>query len=162
MIIDLVRIFKKDRDGAILIPYIFICLLFVYCHQTVKGRSTYFLPVSQLSGVYCIYLFSFLIDPLDTTQNKCKICYKIFPSLHKLNIHSRTHLEVLAFQCNQCESSFPNKTRLRLHKEGIHTKGEFVCIICHLICNNKLALNRHNRIHKGWYISVAITDFSTF
>ncbi|XP_026749287.1 zinc finger protein OZF-like [Galleria mellonella] len=106
------------------------------------------------------------------TQNQCKKCQDVFPTLHSLKTHyekvhkrmkcpkcpevlgsrylRKRHLALVhdvqtsQFHCDECPRMFTEKSKLVQHKSRIHLKEKTVtCEICGFKVFNKESLRRH-------------------
>ena len=66
-------------------------------------------------------------------EYNCKICEKTFCDSLKLEIHSKTHEEIVPFNCNICDKDFYSKWRLKKHISSHLKKSKF----CHFFNNDK-------------------------
>jgi KRAB domain-containing zinc finger protein len=92
----------------------------------------------------------------------CKLCDKKFPTSNKLNEHVKYthHNEIKKFKCEICGHSFFKKHRLITHQNFSHLHEEMKCEICSKICQNKLRLNKHKRIHMKVKCKICKKDLS--
>ena len=79
-------------------------------------------------------------------RTKCKVCFKIFSSVHKLNVHTRTHEDRLDFPCSQCPKKFSTKYGLTKH-QMTHNK-QFECEQCRKRFSRKDVLEGHMKAHQ--------------
>ena len=63
----------------------------------------------------------------------CSICEKSFLESWKLELHSKTHEEIVPFKCETCKKHFYSKWRLKKHEVSHDKMGKF----CHFFNNGK-------------------------
>ena len=66
-------------------------------------------------------------------EYKCKICEKVFCESWSLELHSKSHEEIVPFKCNTCSKQFYSNWRLSKHVLSHGEKGRF----CHYFNNGK-------------------------
>ena len=67
-------------------------------------------------------------------EYKCKICEKVFCESWSLELHSKSHEEIVPFKCGICDQKFYAKWRLKKHVLSHEKKGKF----CHFFNYGKI------------------------
>ncbi|XP_060067885.1 zinc finger protein 429-like [Ylistrum balloti] len=78
----------------------------------------------------------------------CHICGKRLLNSTELNIHLRSHFNILLDSCEICGKSFLRRSTLNRHVRTVHSKERsYKCEQCDKSYTGKCALQRHQRIH---------------
>ncbi|XP_061726971.1 zinc finger protein 234-like isoform X2 [Cydia pomonella] len=75
----------------------------------------------------------------------CDQCGKMLPSVGKLHIHQRFHLEVKPYACPHCPKTFATKIILQFHLRTHTGEKPFQCPLCPLAFRLRPTFTRHHK-----------------
>ena len=84
----------------------------------------------------CFHYKKDLTDHIKRSHERhynCNLCEKSFSESWRLELHSKTHEEIVPFKCDICEKHFYSKWELKKHEESHDKIGKF----CHFFNNGK-------------------------
>ena len=85
----------------------------------------------------------------ESNPNKCKICLKVFPTNHHLDMHRRVHTGEKTHVCSTCGKGFTTKGNLQTHQTTHSDERKHKCDICTggRFFKTKSQLSHHRKLH---------------
>ena len=86
-----------------------------------------------------------VFDKLDSDDNSCPVCSKLFSNRKILKRHYRIHTSAKLYECNICDKNFARVDTYKNHMH-VHEEPKFSCSYCQRHYQSKTGLLKHFKI----------------
>ena len=86
-----------------------------------------------------------VFDKLDSDDNTCPVCNKLFSNRKILRRHYKIHTSAKLYECNICDKKFARADTYKNHMH-VHEEPKFTCSYCQRRYHSKTGLLKHFKI----------------